>query len=76
MYLILSNAEQGNTVIDEPTLIENTADIIAAFVSHNTVRASELPELIVSIHASLAGIGAPPPVEEAKPELKPAVPVK
>jgi predicted transcriptional regulator len=61
---------------DRTILIEKTSDIIAAFVSHNTVRSSELPEVIASVHKAIAELGSSKPVEEPAPELKPAVPIK
>lgn len=60
---------------DENGYLDLTSDIVSAFVSNNTVRANELPELIAAVHASLAGINAPKAVEPTV-ELKPAVPVK
>ncbi len=62
--------------IDHADLLDMTADIVSAFVSKNTVRASELSELIAAVHHSLATIAAPKPAEEPIPELRPAVPVK
>jgi predicted transcriptional regulator len=56
--------------------IELAAGIVSAFVSNNSVPASELPALIQAVHASLGKIvnaGKSEPVVEAKP---PAVPVK
>lgn len=46
--------------------IEMTAEIVSAYVSNNPVPASELPNLIASIHASLKALGTNPiePVEE------------
>ena len=60
---------------DKAQLVELTADIAAAYLSANTVPAAELPTLIQTIHAALAGVssGAPAPVAEP---AKPAVPVK
>ncbi len=56
-------------------LIELSADIVSAYVSHNALSATDLPKLISSVHATLAGLGGV--VEaEAPVELKPAVPVK
>ena len=56
--------------------IEIVADLVAAYVSNNSIRASDLPDFIASIHASIQSLAngsveappAPPPV--------PAVPVK
>jgi predicted transcriptional regulator len=39
--------------------IETVADIVAAYVSNNSVRLSDLPELIRSVHAALVGLGKP-----------------
>lgn len=42
-----------------------TADIVSAHVSNNNVSTGDLPGLISSVYASLAGLGgAPAPVEE------------
>ena len=58
------------------TYIEVVADLVAAYVSNNAMRASDLPEFIASIHASIQSLAkgqveAPPPAP-----LVPAVPVK
>ena len=45
-------------------LMDLTADVVAAFVSNNTVSAEELPGLIKAVHSALSGIGEP----EAEPE--------
>ncbi|MFG1374239.1 MucR family transcriptional regulator [Xanthobacter oligotrophicus] len=54
--------------------LDLVADIVAAFVGHNTVAATELPALIQSVHAALSRLAAP--AKETIEELKPAVPVK
>ena len=58
------------------TLIEMTADLIAAYVSKNHVRAAELPELISTVHASLAGMGSAPVAEPEPAKLVPPVSIK
>jgi predicted transcriptional regulator len=50
-------------------------EIVAAYVSKNTVEAKDLPGIIKTIHATLAGIGAEPAATGA-PLPRPAVPVK
>jgi predicted transcriptional regulator len=56
-------------------LIELSADIVSAYVSHNALSASDLPKLIATVHGTLSGLGGV--IEaEAVVELKPAVPVK
>ena len=37
--------------------IRLTAEIVAAYVSKNSVRPTDMPELLRSVHASLAGLG-------------------
>lgn len=56
-------------------LVGLTAQIVSAYVSNNTVTASELPSLISETHAALdrASNRTPEPLRE---ELKPAVPIK
>ena len=51
------------------------ADIVAAFVSNNSVPAADLPSLIVSVHSALGGLGRGGAAEQAEP-LTPAVPIK
>jgi predicted transcriptional regulator len=54
-----------------------TADIVSAYVSHNTIQADKLPEFIASVHAALSkAAAAADGVEAPKVELIPAVPVK
>lgn len=52
-----------------------TAQVVAAFVSHNSVSSDELPVLIANVSHALrqADDGAPSTFKE---ELKPAVPIK
>jgi predicted transcriptional regulator len=58
----------------DETLLTLAADIVSAHVSHNAVAADQLPVLIQSVYASLAGLGqAPAPVEEKR---EPAVSVR
>ena len=53
-------------------LIELAADIVSAYVSNNTVAASELPTLIRDVHAALARVQVgqqAPAVEAPKPAV-------
>ena len=56
--------------------IETTAEIVAAYVSRNSVPVAELPNLIRSVHDTLFGLGRAPAPEVAAEPLKPAVPIK
>jgi predicted transcriptional regulator len=46
------------------------AEIVGRYVSHNSIAATDLQNLIATIHRSLAGLGQP---EEASVSSKPAV---
>jgi predicted transcriptional regulator len=50
-----------------------TAKIVRSYLRHNTVGASELPDLIATVHRSLRELGQQAPVEEV---LTPAVSVR
>src|ERR1700712_4589461 len=53
--------------------VETTADLVAAYVSNNSVRPADLPELIASIHAALTSLGTPAqPAGEQVEKLTPA----
>ncbi len=57
-------------------LITLTSQIVSAFVSKNSVQASDLPALISNVYQSLKSVGQPQAAAEVPSELKPAVPVK
>ena len=60
---------------DKSEVIEMTADIVSAFVSNNSVPATELPQLIQSVHRALSGVSGGDQTPEQVPR-EPAVPVK
>ena len=60
---------------DQSELIEMTTEIVAAYVSTNSIPAADLTVLIQSVHKALSGAAAGPAVAEAAPK-DPAVPVK
>ena len=56
-------------------IVALVADIVSAFVSHNSVTQADLPALIANTHAALTGLGqAPAPVQEER--AAPAVSIK
>lgn len=57
------------------TLIELTAEIVAAHVANHVLAVAELPTLIRITYDALAKVAAPEP-EAAAVELKPAVPIR
>lgn len=62
-------------MIDHNDPIILAGDIVAAYVSNNSVPASDLPQLIASVHGALIKVAAGE-LEEPAVELKPAVPAK
>ena len=57
--------------------IDQTATIVAAYVSHNAVAADQLPGLIARVHAALSNVSSGQVGIAAGGEaLRPAVPVK
>jgi predicted transcriptional regulator len=58
-----------------PVQVSLAADIVSAYVSHNSVPSGELAALISSVHATLAKLGAVTAAPEAD-ALVPAVPIR
>ena len=56
--------------------IETTAEIVAAYVSRNSVPVSELPNLIRSVHDSLSKLGSAPAAEAPTLKREPAVSIR
>ncbi len=59
------NDENETPTVD---LVGLTADIVSAYVSNNPLPVAELPDLIASVHSSLAGVGQPATPEQPKQE--------
>jgi len=59
----------------EDGLMRMTADVVAAYVSNNSLPTIQLPEVINAVYHSLRGLDSAPPELKAEP-AKPAVPVK
>jgi predicted transcriptional regulator len=59
------------------SILDLTAEIVAAHVGHNEVSADRLPALIRGVHRTLAGLTTGPATTTAAPDKpQPAVPVK
>ena len=56
--------------MDDETLLNLTADIVSAHVSHNSVAMNDLAGLVQQVHSALAGLGQP-----ADAASEPKVPV-
>ena len=56
-------------------LVELSADIVCAYVSHNALSPTDLPRLIAEVHVALKGLRSVT-LQEPAEDLKPAVPVR
>ncbi|WP_336487348.1 MucR family transcriptional regulator [Methylobacterium nigriterrae] len=54
--------KEENPSYSQDQIIEQSADIVAAYVTRNHVAAGELPALIHSVHTALVGLTRPAPV--------------
>ena len=64
--------EEGKTATDRTEMLRMAVDIVAAYVSNNTVPASQVPEVINTVFASLNsvdGAGSGKMAEPAKPAV-------
>ena len=64
-----------DAVAEKDELVELTADIVSAYVSNNTVVATDLPALINNVFDALKK-ACTSSMQPAKEELRPAVPIK
>ena len=58
------------------SLVDLTAEIVAAYVGKNTVAQAELPKLIGEVHRALSGAVSQPDAREEQADIKPAVTVR
>jgi predicted transcriptional regulator len=52
-------------------LIELTAEVVAAYVSNNSVQPATLPVLIASVHGAVSGLRAPTAAPAQEPKVNP-----
>ena len=57
-------------------ILEHTARISAAFLSHNPIPVSDVPSVISTVAGVLQGLGRPDPALEAVQPQQPAVPIR
>jgi predicted transcriptional regulator len=62
--------------LDKPDIKALTAQIVAAFVSNNTISSADVPQLINDTFAALTRASGEPSAAPAREELKPKVPIK
>ncbi|HEX2255964.1 MAG TPA: MucR family transcriptional regulator [Afifellaceae bacterium] len=60
---------------DKAAVVDLTADIVSAYVSHNNISPAQLPELIANVSSALQGQLSGPAKPEPEPQ-KPAVPIR
>lgn len=65
--------EETTSSIDNEEIMRMTTDIVASFLTHNSVPAENVPEMIKSVHATMKEISGDTPKPE--PRAKPAVPI-
>ena len=57
-----------------PDYTTHTADVVSAYVAHNSVRTADLPDLIASVHGALQNLKVP---QQAEPEKRePPIPIR
>ena len=66
--------EQATEKLSSGELLRMTADVVAAYVKHNTLSTGDLPGVINAVHASLANLDGDRGADKEPP--KPAVPVR
>src|SRR6516164_7904793 len=68
-------AESAAPKMAEEELLRMTADVVAAYVSNNTLPTAQLAEVINAVYNSLKSLEGQPAESQSEP-LKPAVPVR
>lgn len=59
----------------QTNLVELTAEVVSAFIMHNSIQKADLADLIATVHTSLTALGKPKPAPEAERPV-PAVSIK
>ncbi len=67
--------EEGKTATDRTEMLRMAVDIVAAYVSNNSVPASQVPEVINTVFASLSSVDVTGSERMAEP-AKPAVSIR
>ncbi len=66
--------EQAVEKLSSGELLRMTADVVSAYVTHNTLSTGDLPGVISAVHASLANLDSDPGASKEPP--KPAVAIR
>jgi predicted transcriptional regulator len=67
--------DQAGEVATDSSITRLTADVVAAYVSNNSIPSGDLAELIRQVHSSLSGLTGQVVETPAEP-LKPAIAIK
>jgi predicted transcriptional regulator len=62
--------------LDPTALLEMTVDVVAAYVTRNHIQVGDMPNLIASVHRSLAGMGSTPKATEEVEKPVPPISIK
>jgi predicted transcriptional regulator len=66
--------QDQNAELSSEDLLRLSAEIVAAYVSQNSIPAANIPDLVRNVHGAISGLGSAQPVKSAEKQ-KPAVPV-
>jgi predicted transcriptional regulator len=66
--------QDQNAELSSEDLLRLSAEIVAAYVSQNSIPAANIPELVRNVHGAISGLGSAQPAKPAEKQ-KPAVPV-
>ncbi len=69
------NEETSASASDRLDLVELSAEIVCAYVSHNALSPSDVAKFIGDVHTTLTALRSSE-TSEPQPEIKPAVPVR
>ncbi|MCI4645015.1 MAG: MucR family transcriptional regulator [Hyphomonadaceae bacterium] len=60
--------DDEQNILSDEAMLDLTSDIVSAFVSNNPLPATALPDLIRSVHETLADLNAAEPVAPPRPD--------
>jgi predicted transcriptional regulator len=69
------NTSDDTDTIEPQDMLRLSADVVAAYLSANSVSASAIPDLLRSVHSSFAGLDRPATPAAPAERPKPAVPI-
>jgi predicted transcriptional regulator len=72
----MNEPQENNTVVSDDELVQLSGSIVAAYVSANNISVENVPNLIRTVHAALAGLSHQAPQAPAEEARRPAVPIR